>query len=231
MIEKLEKKGDILQVIINFDVLDSFIKKNNFLVITDDMLKKENMYKDLKYSTTDNFLHKKIYPSDMPLIINKDVWNKLVSSNNDLKRLGLCIKILDAYRPIQVQQLFWQFYKEKEGSVNENFIANPVKYSIHNITLNAVDIIPVKLDNKAIELPCEFDDFTNKAKINYNLCSDLAKYNRDKFIEILNNNGLIVNPDEWWHFYSDSLEYLGMGYDYSKTKYVPVLEKETFKLI
>ena len=218
-----------MNIIINDDILDEFIKKNDFLIITDEMLKKENMYKDLKYSTNDNFLNQKIYPSNMPLIINKKVWYKLVSSNNDLKKLGLCIRILDAYRPVQVQKLFWQYY-EKGNLKNENFIANPDKYSMHNITMNAVDIMPVKIDNQNIELPSKFDDFTDKAKIDYELCSNLALENRNKFIEILTKNGLIVNHDEWWHFYDDSLKKMGMGYDYSKTKYVPVLESITFKL-
>ena len=58
------------------------------------------------YATNNNFIGKNIYPNDMPLIMNKEIWNKLIRINNDLKRQNLCLKIYDAYRPNVVQKIF-----------------------------------------------------------------------------------------------------------------------------
>ena len=220
-----------MEVIINYDNLDKFCKKNNFLLISKEELKRENIYLDLKYATDDNFVGRRVYPKDMPLIVNEVVWGKILKINNSLKEKGLCLLILDAYRPIEIQKIFWDYYTKESGEEVETMVANPNKYGTHNITMNAMDIMPVKLDGSFIELPCEFDDFTGKANIYYDGCSDEAKKNRDLFLEIVLSNGLLVNEDEWWHFYDDSLKEIGMIYNYKESKYKPVLEEETFTLV
>lgn len=220
-----------MEIIINYDNLDSFCKKNGLLRISDEILREENMYKDLKYATDDNFVGRRVYPKDMPLIINKVVWEKMKKINNSLKEEGLCLLILDAYRPIEIQKIFWDFYVSQNNSEDETLVANPNKYGTHNITMNAIDIMPVRLDGSYIELPSCFDDFTGKANIYYDGCSVLAKENRDKFIRIVTSNEMSVNEDEWWHFYDNSLLEYGMRYNYKNSKFKPVDEEITFKLI
>lgn len=220
-----------MEVIINYDNLDSFCEKNNFIIVSGDELKKENMYVDLKYATDDNFVGHRVYPKDMPLIINRIVWDKMKNINNSLKKEGLCLLILDAYRPIEIQKIFWDFYVSQNNSEDETLVANPNKYGTHNITMNAIDIMPVKLDGSMIELPSCFDDFTGKANIHYDGCSDTAKENRDKFIKIVTASGMTVNEDEWWHFYDNSLLEYGMRYNYKDSKFKPVDEEITFELV
>lgn len=101
---------------------------------------------------------------------------------------------------------------------------------MHNITLNAIAISLVNLDGKEVELSCSFDDFTLKANIYFNDCNEKAKKNRDLLINTAKKHGLMVNTDEWWHFYCDSLKKYGMKYDYSKSKFVPKLENKVFSI-
>lgn len=220
-----------MEVIINYGNLDNFCKKNNLYIVSNEELKKENMYVDLKYATNDNFVGRRVYPKDMPLIVNKVVWEKMKAINNALKKESLCLLILDAYRPIEIQKIFWDFYVSQNNSEDETLVANPNKYGTHNITMCAIDVMPVNLDGSMIPLPSEFDDFTGKANIYYDGCSELEKENRDKFIKIVTSNGLIVNEDEWWHFYDNSLLEYGMKFNYKESKFKPVDEEETFTLV
>lgn len=218
------------KLVINYDLLDEFYKINNFINVTDDMLKENNIYKELIYATDNNFVGVSVYPKDMPLIINQIIWKKLIAINNELKEHGLCLKIYDAYRPIEIQKLFWEYFYNTHGYYDETLVANPNKYGTHNITINAVDIFIVNLDASNVELPCEFDDFTGKANIYFKDCSDEAKKNRDLLINIATKHGLIVNEDEWWHFYDNQLEKYGMKYNYSQSEFVPKKEKQVFIL-
>jgi len=226
--KKVEKK---FELIINYDLLEEFCKINNFIIVTDDMLIENNMYKELIYATDNNFVGKSVYPKDMPLIINKIIWEKLIKINEELKEHGLCLKIYDAYRPIEIQKIFWEDFYNNHGYYDETLVANPNKYGTHNITINAVDIFIVNLDGSNVELPCEFDDFTGKANIYFDDCSDKAKENRDLLIYTARKHGLIVNNDEWWHFYDNRLKEYGMKYNYSQSEFVPKKEEQVFILI
>lgn len=224
----IEKKE--IELVIRYDLLDEFCEINNFIIVTDEMLEENNMYKDIVYATNNNFVKKSVYPKDMPIIINEGVWEKIININNELKEHGLCIKIHDAYRPIEIQKIFWEDFFDTYGYYDETLVANPNKYGTHNITINAMDIFVVKLDGSEVELPCEFDDFTGKASIDYNECTEAAKNNRDLLIYTANKYGLLVNNDEWWHFYDIRLKEYGMKYNYSQSEFVPKKEKEVFSI-
>ncbi|HHW69364.1 MAG TPA: M15 family metallopeptidase [Tenericutes bacterium] len=215
---------------INHDKLNNFCKLNNFILITEEELKKEGMYKNFVYATNNNFVGQSVYPIDMPIIINDGVWKKLKKVNNDLKEHGKCITIYDAYRPIQIQRLFWDYFYDTHGFHDESLVANPNKYGTHNITINAIDVLITNIDGTSVELPSEFDDFTGKANIHYDKCSDEAKKNRDLLISTCEKYGLIVNEDEWWHFYDERIEKYGMGYNFIESDLIPFGEDEVFIL-
>ena len=113
------------KLVVNYELLDEFCKINNFIVVTDEMLKENNMYKDLVYATDNNFVGISVYPKDMPIIINDIVWDKLIKINNELKTRGLCIKIYDSYRPIEIQKIFWEVFYNTYGYYDETLVANP----------------------------------------------------------------------------------------------------------
>ena len=219
-----------LQIIINDEILDKFCEVNDFIIISDEMLSREGMFKNLVYATKDNFVGVSVYPENMPIIMNKEVWAKLIKINNELKKFNKCITIYDAYRPIQIQRLFWDYFYDTHGYHDETLVANPNKYGTHNIKINAVDIFISNLDGTDLELPCKFDDFSEKASIHYNSCSNEAIFNRDLLINTARKYGLIVNESEWWHFYDERLFNKGMKFNYIETDLIPVDEKKTFIL-
>jgi len=219
-----------LTMVINFGELENFCKENDFIIISDEMLAQEGMYKNLVYTTNNNFVGKSVYPVDMPIIMNKEVWNKLVDVNNDLKKVGKCITIYDAYRPIQIQRLFWDYFYNTHGYYDETLVANPNKYGTHNIKINAVDMFISNSDGRPIELPCEFDDFTEKANIYYSDCSKEALFNRDLLINTAKKYGLIVNESEWWHFFDERIVEKGMKFNYLQSDLIPIGEEKIFLL-
>jgi D-alanyl-D-alanine dipeptidase len=220
-----------LKMIINFEEIENFCKLNDFVIITDELLAREGMYKNLVYATENNFVGKSVYPKEMPIIMDEGVWQKLVAINNELKQQDKCITIYDAYRPIPIQRLFWDYFYSTHGYYDETLVANPNKYGTHNIKINAIDMFISNIDGTSLELPCEFDDFSEKANIHYSNCSEEAKYNRDLLINTAKKYGLIVNESEWWHFYDDRLLDKGMRFNFAESDLKPVGEEKTFTLI
>lgn len=217
-------------MIINNEELKNFCQINDFVVITDEMLEQAGMYKNLVYATDNNFVGVRVYPENMPIIMNNEVWNKLLRVNGELKKFNKCITIYDAYRPIQIQRLFWDYFYNTHGYYDETLVANPNKYGTHNIKINAIDMFISNIDGTSIELPCEFDDFTEKANIHYNKCSKEAIANRDLLINTAKKYGLIVNESEWWHFYDERILDKGMRFNYSESDLKPIGEDKTFIL-
>ena len=86
------------------------------------------------------------------------------------------------------------------------------------------------IDGSSLELPCEFDDFTEKANIHYKDCSKEAIFNRDLLINTAKKYGLIVNESEWWHFYDERILDKGMKFNYAESDLKPIEEDKTFIL-
>ena len=148
---------------------------------------------DLKYATADNFTKRIIYPNNL-CILRRTTADKLVKANTQLKKLGYRIKVWDAYRPIYVQQIFWDTVKDS------NFVANPkTGGSMHNKGC-AVDVTLVDKEGNELTMPSEFDDFSSNAfRSNPNM-SKAAKINLDLLTKYMVNNGFVTLEEEWWHF-------------------------------
>lgn len=81
---------------------------------------------DLKYATTDNFTHQKVYPTNV-CVLRLATAQKLAKANAQLQTMGCRIKVWDAYRPVSVQKIFWSIEPDTR------FVANPsAGGSVHN---------------------------------------------------------------------------------------------------
>lgn len=163
---------------------------------------------DLKYATKDNFTGMVLYKRAIA-IININTAKKLIKANNFLKKYGYHIKIYDAYRPLSVQKLMWKVYP------NKKYLADPKKGSNHNRG-SAVDITMVDKNGVEALMPSKFDEFSDRAHINYTGASKLAIKNRELLAKAMTSNGFRRISNEWWHF--DDLNYklypiLDIGFD------------------
>jgi zinc D-Ala-D-Ala dipeptidase len=151
-----------------------------------------NIVVDIRYSTENNFTKKKVYPVNK-CFLRKAAASRLDSVQKELEKMNLGLKVWDCYRPLSVQRAFWAIMPD------ERYVANPAKGSRHN-RASAVDVTIVDASGAEVQMPTEYDDFSDKAG-RYN--TDLPKkaLGNSRLLEgIMKNAGFIPLPSEWWHF-------------------------------
>lgn len=148
---------------------------------------------DIRYAGTNNFTGEKIY-EEAKAFARLPVAEALKRVQDSLKYLGLGLLIYDAYRPYSASVRFFEVYPDT------NFVANPKYGSRHNRGC-AVDVSLINLkDGQVLEMPSEFDDFSERAHPDYDQISDLAKANRALLFGVMQAFGFSHYPSEWWHF-------------------------------
>jgi D-alanyl-D-alanine dipeptidase len=158
---------------------------------------------DIRYATDNNFVGKKVYP-EARAFLQRPAAEALVRVHKKLKKQGLGLVIFDGYRPWTITKLFWETVLPEQ----RKFVADPAKGSKHNRGA-AVDLsIFNRKTGKLIEMPSEYDEFTERASPDYAGGTEKERTNRDLLRRLMEEEGFIVNPNEWWHFdYKDWQEY------------------------
>ena len=147
---------------------------------------------DLKYMTSENFLGKKLYEQEHDLL-RYGTLKKLQIAADILRKQDLRLVVWDAYRPLSVQEIFWNALPD------ERFVAPPKRGSKHNRGC-AVDITLATLDGAECQMPTEFDDFTPAARADR---TDLDAQVQERLTILqsaMSCAGFEVIEDEWWHF-------------------------------
>ncbi len=147
---------------------------------------------DMRYATTHNFVHKKMYPCPR-CFVRPEVAKALLSIQKELKTKGLRIKLFDCYRPGKVQ---WRLWKIKP---DPRFVADPRKGSMHNRGV-AVDLTLVDASGKELDMGTPFDYFGKKAYHSYQKLPDTVLKNRLFLNNIMKKHGLEPITSEWWHY-------------------------------
>ncbi|MCV6629434.1 MAG: M15 family metallopeptidase [Flavobacteriaceae bacterium] len=147
---------------------------------------------DMRYATTNNFLKAKVY-NCAECYIRAKTAKALIKANNAFKKMGYRIKFYDCYRPNSVQYKMWKLVP------NPQYVANPVKGSIHNKG-GAVDITLIDANGKELSMGTDFDFFGKKAHHDF---VDLPKEvleNRKLLKETMESFGFWGIRTEWWHY-------------------------------
>lgn len=154
---------------------------------------------DLRYATTNNFMHKKLYPPITTTYLRLPAAKALQQVQNDLKEEGLALKIFDAYRPYSVTEKMW------EPIQDERYVADPKKGSGHNRG-GAVDLTIVDLKtNKELPMGTDFDNFTDSAHQTFTALPLQILQNRYLLKRVMEKHGFKALETEWWHFYLSNL--------------------------
>lgn len=148
---------------------------------------------DIRYATTNNFTGKPLYNSP-GAFLRKPVAEALKKVQQELNKKGLGLKIYDAYRPYDVTVQFYEMYRDSV------FVASPFNGSRHNrgctVDLSVIDL----KTGKELPMPTPFDDFTEKAHINYSRLPAAIIKNRTLLKTVMHKYGFQVYADEWWHY-------------------------------
>lgn len=171
-------------------------KDTDFVAIRDYI---PDLIVDLKYAQPENFTGHTIYEfQDAYLRYGSVV--KLAAVQQELKTMGLGLKLWDGFRPTAAQFKLWEIYPD------DTYVANPnLGFSNHSRG-NAVDVTLVDSFGRELNMPTEFDDFSGKADRDYSDCLEAAAGNAMLLQNIMEKHGFVGYYGEWWH-YADSVRY------------------------
>lgn len=152
-----------------------------------------DMILDIRYASKNNFTKSVLYDADVALI-HEETLKKLLNAQEEFKSLGYKIKIWDAYRPFYIQKILWDIVP------NNNYIANPYNGGSNHNRACAVDITLTDLNGNEIDMPTDFDDFSNKSHRSYTGATPIQIKNAELLKSIMIKHGFKPIYTEWWHF-------------------------------
>jgi len=149
---------------------------------------------DLRYATTNNFTHTKLYKNGTSGFLRLPVVQALQKIQNDLTEKGYGIKIFDAYRPYAVTKKMWDLIHD------DRYVADPAKGSGHNRGLS-IDLTIVHLKDKSeLDMGTGFDNFTDTAHHIFKELPLTVLQNRSLLKETMEKYGFKALDTEWWHY-------------------------------
>jgi len=147
---------------------------------------------DIRYATTNNFVGEELYP-DARCFLAKEPALALKKVQADLKTQGYRLKVFDGYRPLSVQKRMWEILPDNR------YVADPATGSNHNRAYS-VDVTLLDLDANEVPMPSAFDDFSERAHLDYMDCPAEAIRHRRILREAMAQHGFSGIDSEWWHF-------------------------------
>ena len=182
-----------LEIVYCIDTYNKQVATNPDLALVDLEKLIPGIGMDIRYATANNFTGTVIYTAPKAFV-RKPLAVALIKVQDSLSRLGLGLKIYDAYRPYSATVKFFEVYPDT------NFVANPRYGSRHNRG-GAVDLSLISLSTgKEVQMPTEYDDFTEKAHPDYMDLPAGAIANRELLFGVMQHFGFAHFPTEWWHF-------------------------------
>ncbi|MCT7967746.1 M15 family metallopeptidase [Laspinema sp. D1] len=153
-----------------------------------------NITLDIRYATANNFLNVKLY-SVPRCLLRTSVAQKLSRVQEQLQPMGLGLKVFDCYRPLSVTRKMWEVLPDPR------YVANPARGSRHNRGA-AVDLTLIDAMGNELEMPTDFDDFSDRAARDYpgTDVSPQARQNSQLLESVMTQQGFIPLITEWWHF-------------------------------
>ena len=163
---------------------------------------------ELKYATTDNFMHRDVYGGLKRCFLVADAARMLGDARRALQQRdpALDFVMYDCARPRRVQLIMWDVVK---GTKQQGYVANPhvPPGSVHN-TGCAVDLSVI--DTKSgtpLDMGSPYDFFGTRAEPRAEIglwkdgtLSNAQLANRLMLREVMLRAGFRMLPHEWWHF-------------------------------
>lgn len=150
---------------------------------------------DVRYAREDNFVGKVVYPEPR-VFLQRPAAEAVLRVHRKLSLMGYGLMLFDGYRPWSVTKLFWEITPEDKRM----FVANPKNGSKHNRGC-AVDLTIYDLKTgQPLPMPSDYDEFTERANPDYTGGSEEERRNRNLLRTLMEEEGFIVNANEWWHF-------------------------------
>ena len=163
---------------------------------------------ELKYATTDNFMHRILYDTLKTVYIQKPVAQRLAKCQELLTSIdsNLHLLVYDGVRPLSVQWEMWRSLDTIPVAQRVKFVSNPRNGSVHNYGA-AVDITICDETGTPIDMGAGYDDMRQIAypslEAQFLASGELTKAqlaNRQLLRKVMRSQRFINIPSEWWHF-------------------------------
>ncbi len=147
------------------------------------------------YASVENVFGRALYSQNHGFL-RRPVAEALELAAKQFLAQGAVLVVLDAYRPLSITRVMWDLTPEE----SKMYVAHPSKGSRHNRG-TAVDVsLKSQETGKWLEMPSEFDDFSERAHLDYEDMTDEARRNRTMLQSVMTQQGFVPLRIEWWHF-------------------------------
>lgn len=165
-------------------------KRYNLVAIKDAV---PGAFVDMRYKIT-SASGKPLYLQDMPCLAHRSTAEKLHRVNQQLREYGYALKIWDAWRPPEAHIALWEAVRDP------NYVVPPSKGLSWHCYGISIDLTLVKLDGTAVEMPSQFDEFSERAASDYVGGDPEIAKRVDLIQKLMINAGFRKIRAEWWHF-------------------------------
>lgn len=154
---------------------------------------------DIRYASADNVAGRALY-SQPRAFLQRPAAEALRRAHDRVRREGFGLTVFDAYRPWRVTRTLWDITPPARRS----YVADPARGSRHNRGC-AIDLTLHRLrDSSEVEMPSEFDDFSERAHRDFTDAPAIALAHRGVLQRAMEAENFIGLANEWWHFdYAD----------------------------
>jgi D-alanyl-D-alanine dipeptidase len=168
----------------------------------------KDIFVELKYATTDNFMGIILYERLKKAYLQKDVAERLSKVQGYLSQLkpGFHLLIYDALRPVSVQQKMWDALDSLPPVERGKFVSNPKNRSLHNMGA-AVDLTILDQNGVPLDMGAGYDDIRQiaypsmeKQFVAEGKLTSVHVDNRDLLRNVMKSQGFRQLQSEWWHF-------------------------------
>lgn len=147
---------------------------------------------EIAYAAADNFTGAPVY-SRPGCYLHETAAHHLKIAVDLAARIGLRIKIFDAFRPLEAQWVLWNHTPDPD------FLADPRRGSPHSRGV-AVDLTLIDGDGAELDMGTGFDAFTPLSHHgNVDIPPD-AQRNRHLLMGLMTTAGWDFYRNEWWHY-------------------------------
>lgn len=147
---------------------------------------------DMMYAGAANFTGKVIYDNAL-CFLHAEAEAGLRRAIAGARKLGLNLKIFDAFRPQSAQEALWAF------APNPAYIADPTKGSNHTRGV-AVDLTLIDAAGFELDMGTPVDTMTTASHHFYRDLPAEVQVNRAMLLTVMLEAGFVHNPNEWWHY-------------------------------
>jgi D-alanyl-D-alanine dipeptidase len=182
----------------------------DFVVLAD---KIPDILQEIRYYSAFNFVGQRIDGYDAPVaLMTKEAACALKNAAADFRNAGYIIKVYDTYRPQRAVDHFMRWARDPRDTKMKNYFYPSLrkdqiipggyvaKVSGHSKG-STIDMTLVDMKTgKEIDVGGHFDYFGQLSHHNFKGINGKQQKNRAFIKNIMEKNGFISLPEEWWHY-------------------------------